>query len=364
VVGGAKKVGRSGNTCLASHCDNDKKDVDETSVDCGGVCGCRATYEVVSYKSIPSGAAMSGLNGMSGDGSRFAATLSRGGTAYPASVAADGTVTELAAYGSYGYGLAVSADGNVVVGEMGCSNPPTCSDHSTTEVKWVGTAAPQVVLYNGAARYLSTSGTYIGGYAYNATLDRQCGFLINGNALNEVCELRSVSGMSKDGKYLSGEIPDASGGGVGLWYAPTRVVTKLSNPAWISTSITATNGTAPVVIGQGYLAAKDLQVGYRWKGGQFTELGVLSGTTTSDPSAVSNDGSTVVGTVGPFEVQQAFIWTDADKLRTIVDELKARGYEPPSDLLIKYPKFISEDGKTIVGVEIINPPTFWRVVLN
>jgi hypothetical protein len=80
----------------------------------------------------------------------------------------------------------------------------------------------------------------------------------------------------------------------------------------------------------------------------------------SDPSAVSNDGGTVVGTVGPFEVQQAFIWTDADKLRYIVDELKARGYEPPSDMLLKYPKFISEDGKTIVGVEIIEPPTFWR----
>ena len=366
VVGGGKKVGRSGNTCLTAHCDNDKKDADETSVDCGGVCGCRATYEVVSYKNLPSGAAVSSdtLSSMSGDGSRFAATISRSGTAYPAAIAADGTITELLAYGAYGYGLVISADGNVIVGEMGCSDPPTCSEHSTTEVKWVGTAAPQVVLYNGAARYLSSSGTYVGGTYYDTSLNRNIGFLINGNALNAVSELGYVNGMTKDGKYLGGQIPDSAGGGVGLWYAPTRALTKLSNSSWNNTSITAVNGNTPVVIGQGYVSATDLEVGYRWKGGVFTELGVLTGTTMSIPSAVSNDGSTVVGTVRPGEVAQAFIWTDAGKLRYIADELKARGYEPPSDFLIKYPEFISEDGKTIVGVEILDPPTFWRVVLN
>jgi uncharacterized membrane protein len=336
VVGGGKKKGRSGNTCLASHCDNNVKDADETSVDCGGVCGCGATFEVVSYS----------------------------GTAYPAAVAADGTITELAAYGSYGYGLVISADGNVIVGEMGCANPPTCSDKSTTEVKWVGATAPQVVIYNGAARYVSSSGTYIGGTYFDTGANTNIGFLINGNALNSVSELRYVDGMTKDGKYLGGEIPDAAGGGVGLWYAPTRAITKLSNSSWTSTSITAINGNTPVVIGEGYISSTALEVGYRWRGGQFTELGVLSGTKGSVPSAVSNDGNTVVGTVAPFEVQQAFIWTETDKLRYIVDELKARGYEPPSDFLIKYPKFISEDGKTIVGVEVLDPPTFWRVVLN
>jgi TNFR/NGFR cysteine-rich protein len=365
VVGGGKKKGRTGNTCLTAHCDNDIKDADETSVDCGGVCGCRATFEVVSYKNMPSGAAMGSLNSMSGDGSRFAATLSRSGTAYPAAIASDGTVTELAAYGAYGYGYVISADGNVIVGEMGCANPPTCSDHSTSQVRWAGAAAPLIIsINNGAVRYVSSSGTYVGGTYFDATLDRNSGFVINGNALNAVSELRYVSGMTKDGKYLGGDVPDANGGGVGLWFSTTRAVTPLKGSTWTSTSITAINGNTPVVIGQGYISAKDLQVGYRWKAGQFTELGVLSGTTTSAPSAVSNDGSTVVGTVDPSGFQQAFIWTDADKLRYLVDELKARGYEPPSDMLLKYPKFISEDGKTIVGVEVLTPPTFWRVVLN
>src|SRR6478752_1353709 len=56
VAGSGKKVGRAGDTCLATHCNNDTLDSGETSVDCGGECGCRATFEIVSYKNIPSGA--------------------------------------------------------------------------------------------------------------------------------------------------------------------------------------------------------------------------------------------------------------------------------------------------------------------
>jgi len=359
-------MGRAGNTCFVAHCDNDKKDADETSVDCGGSCGCRATFEVVSFKNIPSGTSVPNdpLSGMSADGSRFAATISRGGTAVPTAIAADGTITELPAYGSYGYGKAISADGNVIVGEMGCSDPPTCSSKSTTEVKWTGTAAPQIVIYDGAARYLSSSGTYVGGSMYNATLGKYVGFINNGNMVNEVDELSYVYGMTKDGKYLLGSLPDASGGGFGLFLVSTRAITKLNNASWNSTSVDAVNGNTPVVIGKGYINASDLYVGFRWKAGVFTSLGVLSGTTYSAPTAISNDGNTVVGTTFPLDVAQAFIWTETDKLRTIVDELKNRGYEPPSDMLLKYPKFISEDGKTIVGVDVSDPPLFWRVVLN
>ena len=366
VVDGGKKMGRAGNTCFVAHCDNDKKDADETSVDCGGSCGCRATFEVVSFKNIPSGTSVPNdpLSGMSADGSRFAATISRGGTAVPTAIAADGTITELPAYGSYGYGKAISADGNVIVGEMGCSDPPTCSSKSTTEVKWTGTAAPQIVIYDGAARYLSSSGTYVGGSMYNATLGKYVGFINNGNMVNEVDELSYVYGMTKDGKYLLGSLPDASGGGFGLFLVSTRAITKLNNASWNSTSVDAVNGNTPVVIGKGYINASDLYVGFRWKAGVFTSLGVLSGTTYSAPTAISNDGNTVVGTTFPLDVAQAFIWTETDKLRTIVDELKNRGYEPPSDMLLKYPKFISEDGKTIVGVDVSDPPLFWRVVLN
>jgi len=364
VVGGGKKMGRSGNTCLVAHCDNDKKDADETSVDCGGACGCRATYEVVSYKNMPSGVTAVSLSDMSGDGSRFAATLSRSGPASPAAVAADGTVTELSAFGAWGHGKGISADGNVIVGEIGCADPPACSDHTPTEVKWLGTAAPTTVMYNGYARYLSSSGTYIGGSFYKSDLNRDVAFIKNGNALNEVDELRGAAGMTKDGKYLVGDIPDDAGGGVGLFYAPTRAVTKLAGPGWTFTSVTALNGNTPVVIGRGYISSTDKYVDYRWKDGVFTPLGVLSGTRGSPPSAVSNDGSTVVGTVESLSVEQSFIWTDADKLRYIVDELKNRGYEPPGDLLLQNVRYISEDGKTIVGIQSTDLPTFWRVVLN
>ena len=284
VVGGGKKVGRTGNSCLTSHCDNDKKDADETSVDCGGVCGCRATYEVVSYKNMPTGVTMGNLNSMSGDGTGFAATLSRGGNALPGAISADGTVTQLGSYGFNGSALAISADGNVIIGEMGCANPPSCTDTTWSQAKWVGTTAGvNIPIYNGYARYLSSSGTYIGGTYYDAQMNRNTGFIMNGNSLNVVDELRGAVGMTKDGKYLGGDLPDV---GVALFYAPTRAVTPINKSSWTSTSITAINGTStPVVIGEGYIAAGNLEVGYRWKGNVITELGVLSGTTMSIPVA-------------------------------------------------------------------------------
>jgi uncharacterized membrane protein len=357
VSGGGKKFGRSGNTCLAAHCDNDKKDVDETSVDCGGVCGCRATYEVISYKNLPSDANFGSLNSMSGDGSRFAATLDRARMGYPAAVAADGTITELQAYGNYGYGLLISADGNVISGEMGCANPPSCTDKTWSQTRWVGSAAPVNFATSGAIRWLSSSGTYVAGQYYDIFDMASYGMLINGNQLTVIKEFKFTRGISKDGKYIAGEL---AAGGYGLWYAPTGAITKINNAAWDRTAISKVNGTAPVMIGEGYTTS-DTPVGYRWKGGVFNPLGVLPGAQYSTPTAVSNDGSTVVGT--SYDTPLAFIWTDADKLRTIVTELANRGYEAPSDLLLKYPEFISEDGKTIVGVEIVSPPSFWRVVL-
>lgn len=253
----------------------------------------------------------------------------------------------------------MSADGNVIIGEMGCANPPSCTDTTWSQAKWVGSAAPVTFATSGYIRSVSSSGTYVAGWYPDIFDNAVYGMLINGNQLTVIKEFDLTHGISKDGNYIAGKL---AGGGSGLWYAPTGVITNINNPAWNSTAITNVNGTAPVMIGEGYVTSTSTRVGYRWKGGVFTPLGLLPGAQYSSPTAVSNDGSTVVGTSG--DTPLAFIWTDADKLRTIVTELANRGYEAPSDLLLKYPKFISEDGKTIVGVEIVSPPSFWRVVLN
>jgi hypothetical protein len=362
VAGSGKKVGRTGNTCLANHCNNDVQDAGETSVDCGGECGCRATFEVVALKSIPATAKFAEFKAMSGDGKRLGGTLDRNRLAYPATIAFDGTVTELENYAKGGWVEALSANGNVVTGGLGCSDPPQCTNSTWSVAKWTGSTAPVAVTTTGTVRAISSSGTIVAGDYYDSIANASSGFLINGNAWAVLPQLTYVAGMTPDGKYIAGSLP--TGVQAGLVFAQTQAVTKIGSTSWANNTVEDVNGTDPVVVGYGYDNATDTTIGYRWKGGVLTELGFLPGGINTIPQGVSANGSTVVGTTGTNAFQLAFIWTDQDKMRTVVDELEDRGVEPPVDLTLRYAGFISDDGKTIVGSELTQPPTFWRVILE
>lgn len=357
VAGSGIKVGRTGNTCLADHCNNDKQDSGETSVDCGGECGCRATFTIVSYKNVPTGAAIvTSPVAMSRDGTRLVGYIGRNQSSYPATFAVDGTVTELESYGKGGTAYAVTSDGSVVVGGSGCTNPPTCS--TTGNVRWAGTSAPTPLSVSGTLRATSSSGTM---YAGDGSEDGTA-FLFNGSSRTLIPDLLSCAGLTPDGKYVAGTYKDGKQGA--LWYAQTQAVKLIGDPNWTNTNVKGLNGTDPAVIGYGYISSSDSYIGFRWKGGSITQLGLLPGGVYTIPNAVSLDGSTVVGLTGSNAFQQAFIWTDSGKLRTIVDELKSRGLEPPVDLALNSADFVSDDGKTIVGWLAGSPPTFWRAVLQ
>jgi len=250
-----------------------------------------------------------------------------------------------------------------VLGGISCSDPPTCSNTSQSITTWTGTAAPKVVYTTGTARAISSSGAAFAGDFYDAGASQQRGFIKNGNAVTTIADLSSVVGMSPDGKYVAGPLQGSSAQ-AGLWSAQTQALTKIGLATWTNTTINAVNGTDPAVAGYGYISSSDTSVGFRWKGGATTELGVLSGGKYTTPSGISTDGSTVIGLTGTNSFQQAFIWTDKDKLRTVVDELVARGLEPAVDLKLTNALFLSDDGKTIVGTELTTPPSFWRVVLQ
>lgn len=344
---------------MATHCNNDQVDTGETSVDCGGECGCRATFEVVAIKGLAAGTTFSQFKAMSRDGKRLGGEIGRSQSVYPATIAADGTVTELETYGKGGSIAAVSADGNVLIGTMGCANPPTCSDTTWSMTQWTGAAAPKAIGFPGSPRSVSSSGGIIAGDYYDGM---QQGFIINGNQRTSIPDMDAVSGVTPDGKYVAGRLRTGVQGAI--WFAQTQAITKIGSLSWSSTTINGVNGTDPAVVGYGYVSAGDQYIGFRWKGGVLTELGLVAGGKYTLPNAVAASGSTVVGTTGTNAFQQAFIWTDAGKLRTIVEELKARGLEPAVDLTLKYANFISDDGKTIVGSELTSPPTFWRVVLQ
>jgi TNFR/NGFR cysteine-rich protein len=363
VGGSGKKVGRTGDTCLATHCNNDQLDSGESSTDCGGECGCRATLQILGFKT-PTGTTFAQLNTMSRDGKRMGGTIGRGQTGYPAAIATDGTMTELESYGKGGIVSVSSADGSVLVGSMVCSNPPTCTQATgPTLTQWSGSTAPKVLAAGKIAVGMSSSGAVVTGDYYDTDSSSQMGYTFSSSqGFTSIPEFMSVAGLSPDARYVAGTLQNGVQGGV--WLAQTQVVTKFGAADWTSITVRAVNGTDPAVVGFGYVESTDSYVGFRWKGGVISLLGALAGGAYSLPTAVSSDGSTVVGTTGSNAFKQAFIWTDKDKMRSIIDEVKSRGFEPAVDLELTDANFISDDGKTIVGLQYTEPPTFWRVVLE
>lgn len=363
VPGSGKKVGRTGNTCLAGHCNNDKKDGGETSVDCGGECGCRVTFEEVVFNDLPSGTTNMTITTMSRDGKKLAGNFSKGGSTYPALFGLDGSVTPLETHGKTGSVYACTGDGGTVLGGINCRNPPTCTDTAEMVATWTGTAAPKVDFSRGAGRAISSTGTTFAGYYYDMG---NVVFVKSGNNNGTILsDLSSVinGGMTPDGRYVAGALVN-SGSQAGLVAVQSQTLTKIGMASWTSTWLFAINGTDPAIVGRGYIVNTDTFIGFRWKGAVLTELGVLAGGKFSQPAAVSADGSTVVGYTGTTSFQDAFIWTDQDKLRTLVNEMIARGYEPPVDFKLTNALFLSDDGKIIVGTEYTTPPSFWRVVLQ
>jgi uncharacterized membrane protein len=359
VAGSGKKVGRSGDTCLASHCNNDKKDSGETSVDCGGECGCLATYEVVSITGVPDGATFYRVDAMSGDGTRLAGTTSRGKTQTASTITAAGALTELPSYGGTSTNpVAISTDGNVIVGQMNCGDPPDCTEFVPTIARWTGTAAPQVVSKYDYVDAASSTGASVAGTRYNEESGENSGFLLNSSGQTIISDFSSVSALSPDGKTVAGNL--RADNFAALWLATNKTITKVGDSAWTSSYISALNGQTLVASGYG-TSTQGKSVGFRWKGGTLTKVGVLSGGTQTLPYAISADGGTMVGVADQGAFWPAVIWTDSGKLRTIVDELEARGYEPPADFEVNNGQFVSNDGKIIVGGL---DGGFWRVTLK
>lgn len=304
-----------------------------------------ATYEEVSITGIPAGATFYTVDAMSSDGTRLAGRTVRGKTHTAATITAGGALTELESYGTFAQPIAMSTNGNVVVGSMQCADPPTCTNGSQSVTRWTGSAAPQVIQQFEGPSAASSTGAAVAGDYFDDVAGERRGYLISGVQVTYIAEFDAVSGLSPDGKTVAGRL--RTGVQAGLWLATTQAMTKIGNTNWSSTYISAVSGQPVVATGSGTLQGKP--VGFRWKAGTLTELGVLPGGTYSYPVAISYDGGTVVGDADQGVLQEAIIWTDAGSLRLLVDELKARGFEPPIDLELRDSRFLSTDGKIIVG---------------
>lgn len=347
------KLGFPAASCLPAHCVNNVKDAGETSVDCGGGCGCRATYEVVQMTGVPQGNQATVVK-MSGDGSTFAAILDRGRPIYPARVKANGAFTELQAFGSTGWPHAISTDGSVIVGSAGCAQAG-CSSGYERPVRWVNNAAPQVLAdSSGAAKAVSGSGTMVAYQVaeglYRVNMDT--------NGTSAITGMDFIEDMSADGSYIVG---NQYSNGV-LWQVPGGVV-SLSPPAdWSSWAINVMSADGKVFAGTASKQGALNTISFIWKNGQFSQLPVLPGATGNAIGGISADGKVVVGytTIG------SFIWDAvSNEIRTVVSEARTRGLELPNDLVLDDEPLVSDDGRTIVGQFPFasQPNTYWRVKL-
>ena len=89
---------------------------------------------------------------------------------------------------------------------------------------------------------------------------------------------------------------------------------------------------------------------FRWQNGVMTGLGDLAGGTYSRANAVSADGNVVVGRADNATSDQAFRWTQAGGIVTVVDWLTAAGVSTAAWTVLEIANATNTDGSVVVGV--------------
>lgn len=220
--------------------------------------------------------------------------------------------------GDRNYARGVSADGNVVVGT---SEIGTLTDAFGQAFRWT----PQTGMQG-------------------------LGFLRPGSSYSK------AYGVSQDGTAIVGYSRSA---GIGerteayVWRQETGMVALpgISTHPNAYAAAYAVNRDGTVAVG--YSSSDEVNFNpraVRWINGVPQNLGVVPGTVRSLAYAVNGDGS-VVGGTGALATggPQAFIWTEADGMRSLMDVLIANGISVPSGWRFNEVTSISDDGMTFGG---------------
>lgn len=356
------KFGLSGSRCIPASCDNDKRDAGETSVDCGGTCGCRASIEFVALNGLPDDADGAWIEGMSGDGQVLVGNVVRSRSNYPAVFDASGAAFELENWDTMGVVFAASEDGSTVAGATYCADPPSCTSVTARPARWVNRGEPEMLHDAGTARAVSESGAVIAGETYLST--GAAFFRFSGSPGGGNDSLDWVEDMSGDGSTIVGR--DADTGNGGIWVQNSGLVSLTAPSSWSAWSFSAVNRNGTVAVGTARTTNPDRSSMLIWRSTSgLSTLPVLSGAEYHNAGDVSADGALVVGSSQTGVLSQAILWDQAGGTRTVLAELAARGVELPSDISLNSADFVSSNGKIIVGRQSFDGDTgFWRVVLE
>ncbi|MFZ5891643.1 MAG: hypothetical protein ACOY0T_11370 [Myxococcota bacterium] len=370
------KFGFSGNACVPKHCDDDALNADETSIDCGGECGCTAEFRRLGFLSSTSPSSTAAAVSADGNIVVGASMDYLNGAIRPFRWIAGTGMTrlsgDLGTIGRRSEGVAVNGDGTIVGGNL--ANGETLPEEPFVWTLSSGTTKVAVGQWAHLHALSADGRVSVGQVQSNAAgawgpgIPTKVGNLGPGPS--------SAFDASGNGSVVVGFATDGSGlSRPTVWSASTA--TFLDGPAAsvVAGRANAITPDARVIVGsidnvssaggtpthRAMVWTQDAN-GYALR--QIDDL--VGGADDNEAIDVSADGQVVIGWGTTAAGKEPFIWNRATGTRRLIDELKARGFEWPNAASIGDVAAISADATTIVGT-YQNPeghPEGWRIRFN
>ncbi len=340
-LGTAVKYGFSGNTCLPTHCDNNIQDNNETSVDCGGECGCGATFDVQSNSVT--------LSGISSDGT--VVSFVSGGTNSSYVWESDGRSSVLS---SSHAARGISSDGTVIIGS-GSAGP----------VRWVNRGQAELLLpanqfTSGNPLGLSFDGSVVVGEGYPSGGSGPVGFVWSNGTFSSYPTFAWFKDVSSDGELVlgfgtdtyarlwsrtSGESPISLPGG-GTFYA-SGFGDMSSNGRFVVGGVQRPSGSAPMI--------------WDRTAQTVTPLERLPGIDASPIPTTVDDNGLVLGEA--CRNCEGVYWSPADGYRPhrFVEFMATYGVELPAGVTLGAVRLVTSNGRTFAGDAFYGDFKRWRL---
>lgn len=250
--------------------------------------------------------------------------------------------------------------GDLLDGEVGDSTATGTSDDGSVVVGYGVSLRAEPPFYDEAVRWTEATGMVPLGFLPDAISSEATGVSGDGNV---VVGMSLHSGIAIPGATL---FPDEAfrwtqaGGMQGLGYLPALGPGAIR---W-SRAVAISRDGAVIVgrAGESYANGTTPPPARAFIWTQATgmvDIGLPAGTDYVEPTAISGDGSLIVGSASPSFSYGPFIWDAAHGFRPLGAVLAGYGIDASPFFFIA-PRGISADGTVIVGDEYLGPSEAWR----
>lgn len=157
-----------------------------------------------------------------------------------------------------------------------------------------------------------------------------------------------AAAVNADGTRIVG-VSGTTNGNAFLWTAGMGMTVLPRVPGGSYGRALGINTTGDLIVGYWGLTGTSTTLAVRWRDGIPENLGTAVGYTRSLATAISDDGSVIVGEVSTGSVSTAGIWTPSTGWLRLQDYMQSIGVVIPAGMNLQIANGISADGRTIVG---------------